>query len=91
MTCDVDKRISTICGGITLGYGNIAGVAAIRIYAEEKENELLCLNLTEEIVNKWCLILSEKRSFFRLLDISTNNLSYVDYLPLLEYFKRFKN
>lgn len=90
VSCNVDKRISAICGGITLGYGNIAGISAIRIYAEEKENELLCLSMTEELLNKWCLILSNKRSFFRLLDLSENNLSYADYLPIAEYFDRFK-
>ncbi len=88
--CDVDKRISEICGGITLGSGNIAGIAAIRIFAEEQENELLCLTMTKELLGKWCLILSERRSFFRLLDLSDNNLSFADYLPDSEYFSRFK-
>ena len=87
---NVDKRISAICGGLTLGYGNVSGIAAIRIFADEKENELLCLTMAEEILNKWCLILSEKRSFFRLLDLSDNNLSYAGYLPISEYFLRFK-
>ncbi len=91
VSCNVDKRISSICGGITLGYGNIAGIAAIRIYEEERGNELLCLTMTEELLNKWCLIFSNKRSFFRLLDLSENNLSYADYLPHMEYFERFKN
>ena len=87
---NVDKRISAICGGITLGYGSVSGIAAIKIFEDEKENELLCLTLTEEILNKWCLILQDKRSFFRLLDISVNNLSYANYLPIQEYFSRFR-
>lgn len=90
VSCDVDKRISAICGGITLGYGNISGVAAIKLYEAEAGNEMLCLTMTEELLNKWCLILSNKRSFFRLLDLSVNNLSYADYLPIAEYFEKFK-
>lgn len=89
--CDVDKRISEICGGITLGSGNIVGIAAIKIFAEEQGNELLCLTMTKELLGKWCLILSERRSFFRLLDLSDNNLSFADYLPDSEYFSRFKD
>ncbi len=91
VSCNVDKRISEICGGITLGYGNISGIAAIRIFENEQENELLCLTMAEELLNKWCLILDNKRSFFRLLDLSDNNLSYADYLPEAEHFQRFQN
>jgi len=90
VSCDVDKRISTICGGITVGYGNIAGIAAIRLFAEEGENELLCLTMAKELLGKWSLILSEKRSFFRLLDLSDNNLSYAQYLPVSQHFLRFR-
>ena len=89
VSCNVDKRISEICGGITLGYGDISGIAAIRIFEDEKENELLCLTMAEELLNKWCLILGNKRSFFRILDLSSNNLSYADYLPDAGYFERF--
>ncbi len=89
VSCNVDKRISTLCGGVSLGYSNLAGIAAIRLFEKETENSTLCLTFAEELLNKWCLVLHNKRSFFKLLDLSDNDLSYADYLPISEYFNRF--
>lgn len=88
--CNVDKRISAICGGITTGWSNLAGISAIRIFEAERENAPLCLELAEELLQKWCGSLSNKRCFFRLLDLSNHNLSYADYLPISENFKIYK-
>ncbi len=89
--CNVDKRISSICGGASIGWSNLHGVAAIRLFEAERENEALCLTFAEELLEKWCKTLHNKRSFFRLLDLSDHNLSYTDYLPLVEHFEKFKD
>lgn len=85
---DVDSSLGSICG-IDSGYQQVAGVAAIKIFEVEKHNTALCLNIIEDLCLSWCKILSNKRDFFKLLDLTNNNISYTDYLPLQNNFKKF--
>ncbi len=84
--CLVGKHISTICGDIGTGYQTLAGVAVTKIFKNEKNNRELCLNIAKTTTENWCKILGEPRNFFKLLSLTTNNLSYTDYLPLADKF-----
>ena len=77
---DIDRRLSEICGGISEGYHNLTGIAAINLYKYESENRELCLGISEEIFIKWCKELGDEASFFKLLDLTDNNISYTDFV-----------
>ncbi len=79
---DIDERLSVICGGISTGYHNLSGIAAMNIYEKESENAELCLSITEEIFIKWCKGISDEAVFFKFLNLSDNNISYTDYVKL---------
>ena len=84
--CDVGEHISTLCGDIGTGYRTLVGINVIRILKSEKNNRELCLEIVETIAINWCKILDEPRNYFKLLDLTTNNLSYTNYLPISEKF-----
>ena len=85
---DVDTHLSSICG-IDTGYQSVAGVAATKIFEVEKHNTALCLKMVENLCSSWCKLLNNKRDFFKLLELSNNNISYTDYLPIQSNFKIF--
>ncbi len=77
---DIDERLSVICNGISVGYHNLSGIAAINLYGEEASNNEMCLSITEEVFIKWCRELNDEATFFKLLDLTDNNISYVDFV-----------
>lgn len=87
---DIDERLSVICGGISQGYHNLAGIAAIRLYEKESENEELCLGIVEEIFSKWCDRLYDEQAFFKLLGLCENDFNYPDYIKLQDNFKKLQ-
>ena len=87
---DIVSNLSRICG-IDTGYQQVTGVAAIKIFEVEKHNTALCLKIIEDLSRSWCKILSDKRDFFKLLELSDNNISYTDYLPIQSNFEKFKD
>lgn len=88
VSIDVDSNISSICG-IDAGYQVITGVCAIKILAYEKHNTALFLNIIEDVAGEWCKIINNKRNFFKLLNLTNNNISYTDYLPIQNDFNVF--
>lgn len=87
--CEVGEHISTLCGDIGTGFRTLAGINVISIFKSEKNNRELCLEIVETITLNWCKILEEPRNYFKLLDLTTNNLSYTNYLPVSESFAEF--
>lgn len=87
--CDVGEHISTLCGDIGTGFRTLGGINVISIFKSEKSNRELCLEIVETIALNWCKILEEPRNYFKLLDLTTNNLSYTNYLPVSENFTEF--
>ena len=84
--CDVGEHISSLCGDIGTGYRTLAGINVISIFKNEKNNRELALEIVETVALNWCKILSEPRNYFKLLDLTTNNLSYTNYLPVSKIF-----
>lgn len=84
--CDVGEHISSLCGDIGTGYRTLAGINVINVFKNEKNNRELALEIVETVALNWCKILSEPRNYFKLLDLTTNNLSYTNYLPVSENF-----
>ena len=87
---DIDERLSVICGGISQGYHNLAGIATIRLYEKESENEELCLGIVEEIFSKWCDRLHDEQVFYKLLTICENDFNYPDYIKLQSNFEKLQ-
>ena len=87
--CDVGEHVSSLCGDIGLGYRTLAGINVISIFKSEKNNRELCLEIVEAVTLNWCKILDEPRNYFKLLDLTTNNLSYTNYLPISQNFTAF--
>lgn len=88
--CTVDETLSKILDGVSVGEQELCGVAAIKLFSSERQYEPLCLQLVEEVFLKWCGILDNRRCFFKLLELSDNDLSYAGYLPLQGEFKAIK-
>lgn len=86
-SCLVGEHISSLCGDIGTGYQTLTGVAITKIFKNEQNNRELCLNIAKTTTENWCKILGEPRNFFKLLSLTTNNLSYTDYLPIADKFK----
>lgn len=87
--CTVNETLSEKLDDISTGEQVLCGISAIKLFAAEKQNEPLCLQLIEEMFLKWCAVLDNRRCFFKLLELSVNDLSYADYLPLEGEFKQF--
>lgn len=85
----VTPHISELCGGISQGNQKIVGVSLINIFKQEKNNRELALNAATWLCNGWCKRLSDKRTFFRLIDLSDCDISYTDYYPYIDKFKVF--
>jgi len=79
---DIDEKLSSVCGGISTGYHDISGITAIKIYQKESENEEVCLAITEEVFVKWCGMMGDENSFYKLLRLCENDFSYTDFIEL---------
>ena len=86
----VDKKISEMCSGLSVGLQNVHGIAAAGIFKYEENEEVLCLSIIEDIFKKWTLILDEKPSFFKLLNLCENDFSYTEYIKQQYYFNKFQ-
>ena len=84
--CLVGEHISSLCGDIGTGYKTLTGVAVSKIFKNEQNNRELCLDIAKTTTENWCKILSEPRNYFKLLSLTTNNLSYTNYLPIADKF-----
>lgn len=83
-----DSALSEICG-IKIGTQTLAGITAVQIFEYEPSYRTLCLDIVTQTAENWCRLLWNKRSFFKLLDLSESTLSYAKYLPYSEKFKKY--
>lgn len=86
----VDKSISSMCSGLSVGNQTVPGLSAAQIFQYEQNEEVLCLGIVEDVFNKWSIILKEKASFFKLLNLSENDFSYTDYIEMQDKFDKFR-
>ncbi len=83
---EINNALSDLCQ-VDEGKQKLGGITAVKIFENEHSYRELCLFIVENTAYKWCSLLGNKRSFFKLIDISDSTLSYARYLPYQQLFK----